>query len=349
MSFDEMYAILGTRDTSYNAIFITAVQTTGIFCLPSCRARTPLAKNVRFYQSTSEAIQNGFRPCKVCKPLEQNGNIPDHIENLIKEIQDKPNNKITDDHLVARGIKPHTLRRWFKKNHGITFHEYQRSLRMGNAALDIKNGKSITHTADENGDDSIRGFRDGYRVVFGVSPSKSVEKRRVTTPLGILIACASEQGLCYLGYDKQLRIDAQLAEIAKELDAAILPGSNEHLTQAASELSEYFDGSRKEFSVSLHMVGTEFRKKVWVSLLDIPYAKTVSYKEQSISVGNLKAIRAVASSNGANKISIIIPCHRVIGSDGSLTGYASGLHRKKWLLDFERRHSDQSYQQELAF
>ncbi len=110
---------------------------------------------------------------------------------------------------------------------------------------------------------------------------------------------------------------------------------NKHLAKLKNQVAQYFSGEREEFELTLAPDGTIFQQKVWSELLKIPFGKTRTYKEQSISVGDVKAIRAVATANGANPIAIIIPCHRIIGSDGSLTGYAGGLWRKKWLLEFE--------------
>ncbi len=119
----------------------------------------------------------------------------------------------------------------------------------------------------------------------------------------------------------------------------ILP---ECLEDAAYQLTEYFDGKRKNFTLELHPAGTDFQKRVWNALLNIPYGKTMSYLELSKRLGDVKAIRAVAAANGQNPLWIVIPCHRVIGSDGSLTGYAGGLHRKKWLLAHESEAKQQS-------
>src|SRR5690606_5420526 len=115
---------------------------------------------------------------------------------------------------------------------------------------------------------------------------------------------------------------------------------NQHSDQLEQELKEYFDGKRKEFSVPLHMPGNEFSQTVWQTLQKIPYGKTWTYKEQAELMKRPKAIRAIASTNGRNRLAILVPCHRVIGSDGSMTGYAAGVERKKWLLRFEREHSE---------
>jgi len=354
MSFKDKYSVVGTRDTKYDGTYFTAVKTTGIFCHPSCRARIPKAKNVTFYDTIEEALQNGFRPCKVCKPMEKIGETPIYIKNIIAELQQNPHEKISDEQLKFKGIEPHTIRRWFKKNYNITFHSFQRMLRVNYAFTNIKNGNSITHSAFESGYESLSGFNESYRALFGESASKSKNRNvvnvlRFSSPIGSLIACATENGLCFLGFIGQKRIEKQFDEIQKQFNAIILPGKNAHLTKVKKEITEYFDGKRKTFSVSLDIVGTDFRKKVWTELLNIPYGKTASYKEQAIAINNIKAIRAVASANGANKISIIIPCHRVIGSNGSLTGYAGGLHKKSWLLNFEKSNSNQPIQKTINY
>ncbi len=342
MSFDEMYSVVGTRNTTYDGTFFTAVKTTGIFCHPSCRARIPKAENVVFYDSVQECLQNGFRPCKVCKPMEKIGETPTYIQDLMAELQQNPHERISDEQLKTKGVEPHTIRRWFKKNYGITFHSFQRMLRINYAFSNIKKGNSITGAAFESGYESLSGFNESYRALFGASASKTKNRNvinvlRFSSPIGSVIACATEKGVCFLGFVGQKNIEKHFVEIQNRFNAVILPGKNPHLTKARIELNEYFDGNRQNFTVSLDISGTDFKIQAWTALLDIPYGKTISYKEQAVILNNSKAVRAIASANGANKISIIIPCHRVIGTNGSLTGYAGGLHKKKWLLDFEKK------------
>ncbi len=343
MSFDEMYGVVGTRNTKYDGTFFTAVKTTGIFCHPSCRARIPKAENVIFYDSIEEALQHGYRPCKVCKPLEKIGETPEYVKKIIAELQKKPHQKISDAQLKLKGIEPHTIRRWFKKNYNITFHAFQRMLRINYAFNTIKAGKSITYSAFDSGYESLSGFNESYRSIFGESASKSKDRSiinvlRFSSPIGSIITCATEKGICFLGFIGQKHIEKHFVAIQKQFHAIILPGKNKHLTLVKKEINEYFEGKRKHFTVALDIVGTTFRKQVWNALLKIPYGQTVSYKEQALAINHKKAVRAVASANGANKISIIIPCHRVIGANGNLTGYAGGLHKKSWLLNFEKSH-----------
>lgn len=162
----------------------------------------------------------------------------------------------------------------------------------------------------------------------------------LSSPLGPMLAGATSEGVCILEFTNRIKLKKELTELQKLLNAVTVPGRSQHLDQLEKELNEYFEGKRKVFSVPLHTPGNEFVQSVWKTLQQIPYGKTCSYKEQAEMMNNPKAIRAIASTNGRNRLAIIIPCHRVIGSDGSMTGYAAGVDKKKWLLMFERENSE---------
>ncbi len=177
---------------------------------------------------------------------------------------------------------------------------------------------------------------------MGKSPKKTMTKNtvlidRLTTPIGPMFICATERGICLLEFTNRRMLESEFQDLQRRLKSPILTGRNQHIEQAISELTEYFNGERKKFSVMLDPQGTAFQQSVWQVLLDIPYGKTISYLQQAELLNRSSAVRAVANANGANKISIIIPCHRVIGSDGKLTGYGGGLERKRWLLDLEKK------------
>jgi AraC family transcriptional regulator, regulatory protein of adaptative response / methylated-DNA-[protein]-cysteine methyltransferase len=154
-----------------------------------------------------------------------------------------------------------------------------------------------------------------------------------------MIAGATEEGVCLLEFSDRRMLPTEYRDLKRLLNTNIEVGVNFHIVQLKDQLKEYFDGSRKTFSVPLVTPGSEFQKSVWNELLKIPYGTTRSYLGQSVALGKPGAIRAVANANGMNRISIVIPCHRVIGSDGRLTGYGGGLKRKRWLLDHEKKHS----------
>lgn len=159
-----------------------------------------------------------------------------------------------------------------------------------------------------------------------------------STPIGDMFACASNEGVCLVEFIERKLLEKEMADLAKRLNASIVEGDHPHLEKLQQQMKEYFAGERKQFDFPLHMPGTPFQQQVWQALLTIPYGTTRSYTEQALYINNPVAVRAVARANGMNRIAVIVPCHRVIGSNGALTGYAGGLERKKWLLDFEKQH-----------
>ncbi|WP_207432298.1 bifunctional transcriptional activator/DNA repair enzyme AdaA [Sabulibacter ruber] len=340
------YQALVAKDGSYEGTFIVGVKTTGIFCRPTCTARKPKRENVEFFKTTREAMQHGYQPCKVCSPLEKLGETPAYIREILTEINQDPSRKFKDWDLVQRGIEPSKIRRWFLKNHGITFHAYQRMGRLNTAFKKIREGEAVTAAAFDSGYESLSGFTDSFKSIFGVAPSLSKTQRiihltRLQSPLGPMYACAVEEGICLLEFTDRRMLETEFKALTKLLNGTIVQGEHPHFTLLNQELNEYFAGERKEFTVPLYAPGTDFQRGVWQVLQQIPYGTTRSYKQQALALAQPGAVRAVANTNGMNRIAIIIPCHRVIGEDGSLTGYGGGLWRKKWLLDLEREHSGQ--------
>jgi len=338
-----MYKAIVEKDTSFEGVFFTAVKTTGIFCRPSCTARKPKLENVEFLKTSKECILKGYRACKVCHPLKTINHTPIEFQQIIDELSKNPALKFKDYDLRQKGIEPSQIRRWFLKNHGITFQAYQRMFRINSAFKKIQNGESVTHTAYDSGFESLSGFGESFKSIFGVSPKNGklqriIDLKRIETPLGTMLACATEEGICLLEFTDRKMLETELKSIAKLLNASIIQGRNKHFDALEIELQAYFDGKRKEFSVPLHTLGTEFQNKVWTALRHIPYGQIKSYKAQAIAIGSPESIRAVANANGMNRISILIPCHRVIGSDGQLTGYGGGLWRKKYLLELEEKY-----------
>lgn len=341
LSFDQMYQASYEKNSDYEGVFWMAVKTTGIFCRPTCTARKPKPENVEFFDNTKDAIQKGYRPCKVCKPLVNPDETPLDIRKLLIELSENPGLKVKDVDLVERGLQPATVKRWFLKYHGMTFHAFQRTFKINSAFKKLQQGENVLDVALENGYESLSGFNDSFKNVFGVSPKNSkmekiVDLKRIETPLGTMIACANENGICMLEFSDRKALPTELKEISKHFDANIVQGENPHFKTLEKELEEYFEGKLKDFTVPLAPVGTDFQKKVWEILRTIPYGTTRTYQQQADILGNPKAVRAVANANGLNKISIIIPCHRVIGTNGRLTGYSGGIWRKQKLLELEK-------------
>ena len=336
-----MYIALLNKDSSFEGIFFVGVKTTGVFCRPTCTARKPKEENVDFFSSAKEALQYGYRPCKVCHPLQLNGEAPDWLKDLLKEIEEKQVTRITNSFLKERNIDPSRVTRWFKKNHGMTFQAYLRLLRVNKAFGQIKYGEKILESALDTGYESLSGFTEAFKKTTGFSPSESKNKNiisvtKILSPLGPLLAGATEKGICLLEFVDRRMLETQIKRLKKIFNAEFIPGESKYFDELNKQIKEYFEGMRKEFDIPLVIDGTVFQQKVWKELLKIPFGKTRSYQEQAIALGNVKAIRAVAKANGDNRISIIIPCHRVIGKNGELVGYGGGMWRKQFLLNLEK-------------
>ncbi|MEO0897968.1 MAG: methylated-DNA--[protein]-cysteine S-methyltransferase [Bacteroidota bacterium] len=336
------YEALVNRKEEYVGIFYVGVKTTSIFCIPTCRARKPKLENVEFFTTFKEAMDNGYRPCKICKPTQNAHQAPPQVEKALSMIKAQPKQKVSDQDLRNQDISPEVVRRWFNKNYGMTFQAYQRMYRINFAFQELKNGKKATDTAFDSGYESLSGFGYTYKKLVGKSPKKGKEPQvilmdRLTTPLGPMFMAATEKGLCLLEFVDRRMLETEFMELQKLLHARIMVGENAHIKQGKKELQEYFEGKREHFEVALDYPGTEFQQSVWQGLLDIPYGTTSSYQEQAEALKKPNAIRAMASANGCNRIAIIIPCHRVIGKDNKLRGYGGGLERKRWLLEHELR------------
>lgn len=227
----------------------------------------------------------------------------------------------------------------------MTFHAYSRARRLGEAVGSIRQGAGVSRTAYAQGYESLSGFQEAFRKLLGapptaVSPERVVRVTRILTPLGPMLVGGTDDALCLLEFVDRRMLESQLSRMQRRLECALLPGSNPVTAELERELKAYFDGRLSSFAVPLSAPGTEFQRNVWDALLEIPFGTTVSYGEIARRIGRPSAVRAVARANGANRIAILIPCHRVIGSDGTLTGYGGGLWRKKRLLELEAGQTD---------
>ena len=337
---DTLYSALLKRDSSFEGIAVVCVKTTGIFCRFSCSARKPKRENVEFMSSPHEALLHGYRPCKVCNPLAYHGSAPDWISPLLAEINENPNLSLHDQDLRSRGLDPARVSRWFKKNHNMTFQSYLRSLRIGQAFGRLKLGGSVTDIAFDSGYDSLSGFSDSFKRTTHLTPSESrhehiIYTTRILTPVGPMLAGGTGEGICLLEFIDRRMLETQIKRVTHRLHARVLPGENQYFYLLKQQLDEYFASKRQQFDIPLVLAGTPFQQRVWTLLQSIPFGETRSYKQQAEALGDPAAIRAVARANGDNRISILIPCHRVIGSNGELVGYGGGLWRKQYLLNLE--------------
>lgn len=353
-----MLGAMRRKDPAFEGRFIVAVRTTGIFCRVTCRVRPPLDKNVEFFASPREAMLHGYRACKRCKPLDKHQRAaPPAVARMLAMIDAAWPAPVRTRDLIEADIPASSAQRAFQKHTGLSFASYQRSKRMGAGLAAIRKGTKMSTAQAAAGFTSSSGFRDALRRLLGDAHARASDRFVLTatwieSPLGAMVAIASDikghEGLVTLDWIDRKGLERELLRVRKRLATlvparssgsplAIIAGESAVLEQVRSELSEYFAKRRVQFGVPLAQgVGTDFQERVWSILREIPAGTTRSYGEQARLLGDPKAVRAVALANGANYRSIIIPCHRVVGSDGSLTGYGGGLDRKRWLLDHER-------------
>jgi len=338
----EMRRAFARKDAGYDGVFFVAVKTTGIFCRPSCPSQ-PDPANVTFFSSVKDCLFAGFRACKRCHPLEANGSPPAWVADLMKRVEAAPDASLKAADLRALGVTPERARRWFKEHYGMTFAAWCRGHRLAGAFTQIRHGAKLDDAVFDSGFESHSGFRDAFRRTFGDAPGKvragaeRIVIAMIESPLGPLLAGASDDGICLLEYTDRRMLEHNLVTMRRRFDCAVVPGSHPCLAKLKSELSEFFAGTRRDFTLPVAPRGTPFQEKVWRELRNIPHGETISYDTLARRIGQPTAQRAVARANGMNRINILIPCHRVIGKDGSLTGYGGGLWRKRLLLDLEQK------------
>jgi AraC family transcriptional regulator of adaptative response/methylated-DNA-[protein]-cysteine methyltransferase len=336
----EMIEAFLTGDASYDGIFFTGVRTTGIFCRPTCAAKKPRPDNVVFFATQREAVLAGYRACKRCRPLQQPGATPAWVERLLDEVERDPGRRWRDRDLRALGLSPGRVRSWFQARLGMTFHGFSRARRLGVALGRIQEGDAVAPAAFSSGYDSLSAFNDAFKQVLGTTPSEARSSTvlvvtRIPTPLGSMVAAAGEDALWLLEFTDRRKLPTQLRTLQERHGCLLVPGGDPVLSATAEELDAYFAGRLRRFSIPVRAPGTPFQEAVWTELVTVPWGATTTYAELAGRLGRPGAARAVGRANGDNRVAILLPCHRVVGSDGRLTGYGGGLWRKRRLLELE--------------
>lgn len=331
------------QNSEFDGIFFVGITTTGIFCRPTCPARKAKFERCDFFPTAQEALLAGYRPCKRCQPLSHPNQEPDLIKTLIEAVEADPEKRWTDADFRALQIDSSTVRRQFKKRFGMTFVAYARARRMGIALQQIRNGSRIIEAQQDSGYESGSGFRDAFSRIMGSPPSANhhniLKAEWIDTPLGPMVAIASDDLLYLLEFVDRRGLESEVERMRLKIKAAIIPGKTNITEQIKTELQAYFSGQLRVFKTPTAVFGTDFQQSVWKMLTNIPYGTTSSYAELAKSIGNPNAVRAAARANGSNQMAIIIPCHRIIQSNGDLAGYSGGVIRKQWLIDHEKSHA----------
>jgi len=338
-----MLRAVAGRDPQWDGLFIVAVRSTGIACRPVCPSRPAREENLEFFATLGQALAAGFRPCKRCRP-DQLDLEPDWWARAVRLAEIRGAERISDGDLVAAGVDPVRVRRYARRTHGMTFHAWLRTRRIAAAQRQLREGRALDRVIIESAWDSHSGFRDAFARVAGRSPGRSRDAEPISvvswqSPLGPLVLAAIDAGACLLEFGDERRIVQQAASLHRWFGGPVVRESHHHLDTLRQQLAEYFDQRRREFTVPLVIRGTAFETATWNALLRIPYGTTVSYSDVATAIGSPRAVRAVGSANGRNRIAIVIPCHRVVNADGKLGGYGGGLWRKQRLLELESQHT----------
>lgn len=336
----EMAAAWERRDEDYDGVFFFGVKTTGIFCRPSCPSR-PKREHLEFFRSTGEAVRAGYRPCKRCEPELANGRPPAWVAQLMSRAAAEPDTRFTADDLRALGIAPERARRWFQKHHGMTFAAWCRGLRLSRAFTQIRRGEPLEDVILGHGFESHSGFREAFTRTFGKAPGQATDDdclrvALLDTPLGPMLAAVSHDAVCQLEFADRRGLEKSYEEMRRRFALPVVPGANAIMHRLRDELRAYFAGTLRRFTVPVSLSGTEFQTRTWQQLQRIPHGTTASYEDIAKRLGAPSAVRAVARANGTNRLYLLVPCHRVIAKDGSLSGYGGGVWRKRLLLDLER-------------
>lgn len=326
-----------------NATFFYAVTTTGVFCRPDCASRRPLRSNVRFFRTAAEAQAAGFRPCKRCRPGTTAWSSPlDRIRMHIEANLDRPV-RLEELGRVA-GMSPFTVQRLFKREMGVSPLGYQRALRAGSLRKALKQGDTVTNAIYEAGFGSSSRAYEGAQL--GMTPARFAKGGKgekiawaaARSPFGWVIVGGTERGLCWLALaGTAAEAEAGLREEFPQAELRRDPSMARWVELAVANVTPQA-GARKKTAApqNLDLRGTEFQLRVWQALRAIPRGETRSYSQLAREMGMEKSTRAVARACALNRVSLLVPCHRVVGASGSLTGYRWGVDRKRQLLEAER-------------
>jgi AraC family transcriptional regulator, regulatory protein of adaptative response / methylated-DNA-[protein]-cysteine methyltransferase len=337
-----LHAALLARDPTWEGRAWVCVATTGIFCRLTCPARKPLARNCTFRASVADCIAAGYRPCLRCRPLETPEAAAPMVAALMAALDAAPDRRWTEADVAALGHDPSTVRRAFRRQFGMTFLDMARQRRLRDGFGVLAQGGKVIAAQVEAGFDSPSAFREAFARLLGMAPADlrqdgPLRASWITTDLGDMIAVGCATHLHLLEFVGRKALPGELRRLQARAGGIGL-GRTAPVDRAERELAEFFAGRSARFDTPLALHGSAFARRVWEELRAIPAGETRSYAEIARTIGRPEAVRAVAGANGANQIAVMVPCHRVIGSDGALTGYGGGLWRKERLLQIERQY-----------
>jgi AraC family transcriptional regulator of adaptative response/methylated-DNA-[protein]-cysteine methyltransferase len=345
---DAKFAAVRGRDIRADGSFYYAVATTGVYCRPSCAARPARRENVSFHPDPVSAERAGFRPCKRCRPneaprAEREAALVAGACRAIEAAEELPS---LDALAASAGLSPFHFHRLFRRIAGVTPRAYAAALRARRVQSNLQDGQSITNALYDAGFGSSSRFYEAADGMLGMRPSayraggagETIRHAFGQSSLGLVHIAATDRGICSIA----LGDDASTleAELARRFPRANLVAADTEFADWVRQVIAFVETPRGGLALPLDIRGTAFQRLVWQALQAIPPGETVSYSELALRLGQPKAVRAVAGACAANKVALAIPCHRVVGADGALTGYRWGVARKQALLERERADAD---------
>ena len=337
---DPRWAGVVAGNPKADGTFFYAVKTTGVYCRPSCGARTANPENVEFYVTAADAVRAGYRPCKRCKPdqsslAERHAVVVADLCKLIERTEQTPTLEELSQHA---GMSPYHLHRVFKSATGLTPKEFAAANRSKRVRAELERSDTVTEAIYEAGYNSNGRFYERSNQVLGMTPTNYRDGGAKTEirfaigecSLGSILVAASFRGVCsiLLGDDP----DELARDLQDRFPRAVLIGGDAGFEQIVARVVGFVEAPRLGLDLPLDLRGTVFQQRVWQALREIPPGETASYTEIAKRIGSPKAIRGVASACAANALAVVIPCHRVVRSDGGLSGYRWGVERKRALL-----------------
>jgi AraC family transcriptional regulator of adaptative response/methylated-DNA-[protein]-cysteine methyltransferase len=333
---EEAWAAFERRDRRWDGRVIGAVSTTGIYCKPSCPARRPKREHVEFYADGDAARAAGYRACLRCKPDEV-GRDREAVARAVKLMAQAEDTPRLDELAAAVGYAPHHFQRLFTREMGVSPAAYARGLRSGKAQQNLSKDKSVTEAIYDSGYAAPSRFYADAKDRMGMTPSawrdggrgETIRYAMLDTPLGQMLVAATNKGICRLTFDEDV------ASLKRRFPNADIQPADTAMASLISGVLQAIETPAAAHDLPIDVAGTAFQDAVWRELRKIPVGETRSYADIAAAIGDPKATRAVGTANGSNPVAVLVPCHRVIRSDGTLGGYAGGLDRKRKLLAAE--------------
>lgn len=333
-----------TNDARFDGAFYLGVKTTGIYCRPSCTARLPKRENTAFFQSWEAAERSGLRACLRCKPKEHTAADP-KVEKILKacEMLESDDLYSLEDLAAEVGLSPFHLQRSFKEVIGVSPKKYSEAIRMEKFKEGLRSGSDVVTAMYDSGFGSSSRLYEKASENLGMTPAAykkggqgvAINYTITDCELGRILVARTIKGLCNVAFGDD---DAALEENLKnEYPKAEIVKDAEVLKTFVEEILKHLAGKKKRLDLPIDIQATSFQMQVWELLRKIPYGETVSYSQIAEMLGDKKKVRAVARACASNRVAVVIPCHRVVGSDGKLTGYRWGVERKEQLLRAEKK------------